>query len=134
LRELLYESALTNGDISARMESLGISKQSEIVCDSAEPKSIEELYRLGWNVHPAIKGADSIIHGIDTLKRYKLNVCGNSTNLARELRAYRWKTDRNGKALNVPIDTDNHLIDALRYIVTYKLKPKIIASQGGALV
>jgi phage terminase large subunit len=134
IRELIYEHAMTNGDISTRMASLAIDRRAEVVCDSAEPKSIEELYRLGWNVHPAIKGADSIQHGIDTLKRYKLNVCGNSPNLARELRAYRWKTDRNGKALNVPIDTDNHLIDAIRYIVTYKLKPKIIASQGGALV
>ena len=53
------------------MKALGIDRRAEIFADSAEPKSIEELYRMGWNIKPTKKGADSINAGIDTLKRYK---------------------------------------------------------------
>ena len=134
LRELIYDRGLTNHDISARLRSLGLSRTDEIVCDSAEPKSIEELSRLGWNVHAAVKGTDSIMHGIDLLKRYRLNVCGESANLGAELKTYRWKVDRNGNTLNEPVDTNNHAIDAIRYAVTYKLKPRHVALKGGALV
>ena len=43
VKELIYETGLTNKDISDRMEALGVSKGALIVADSAEPKSIEEL-------------------------------------------------------------------------------------------
>jgi phage terminase large subunit len=31
------------------------------------------------------------------------------------MQGYKWKEDRGGNALPVPVDRDNHLIDALRY-------------------
>jgi len=64
---------------------------------------------------------DSIRSGIDLLQQYQINVTIRSTNIIKELRNYRWKTDKNGKALNVPIDHWNHGIDALRYGATYLL-------------
>ena len=48
IKEVIYETGLTNQDISSRMEILGISRGTLIVADSAEPKSIEELRRLRW--------------------------------------------------------------------------------------
>ena len=118
-KELLYETNLTNRDISERLKALGIDRRSEIYADSAEPKSIEELYRMGWNVKPTRKGADSINAGIDVLKRYKLHAEGR--NIVKEMRNYKWVEDKNGKLLNKPIDAFNHAIDAMRYATFNKL-------------
>jgi len=122
INELLYETRLTNPDISKKLSDLGISKNAPIIADSAEPKSIEEIRRLGWNIVPAQKGADSINLSIDILKRYQLNITRQSFNLRRELERYKWKTDISGRPLNEPIDRWNHLIDPLRYVALNKLK------------
>jgi phage terminase large subunit len=120
--ELFYETGLTNKDVSARLASSGVNKSTEIIADSAEPKSIEELKRLGWYVNGAKKGADSVNNSIDILKRYKLNITRRSINLNKELGRYKWKVDRSGKPMNEPVDTWNHLIDPLRYVALNKLK------------
>ena len=73
--------------------------------------------RLPINVKPTFKGPDSIITGIDILKRFRINVTKRSVNLMRELKNYKWKEDAAGKPLNVPVDRFNHGIDALRYVV-----------------
>ena len=122
--ELFYETGLTNPDIAKQLSNIGLSKNALIVADSAEPKSIEELRRLGWNIVPAKKGADSINISIDILKRYKLNISRRSINLRRELARYKWKTDLAGRTLNEPIDRWNHLIDPLRYVALNQLKIK----------
>ncbi len=119
--EVLYETGLTNPDISKRLTAATISKSTEIVADSAEPKSIEELKRLGWYITGAKKGADSVKNSIDILRRYRLNVTRQSVNLRNELASYKWKTDRSGKTINEPVDSSNHLIDPLRYVALNKL-------------
>lgn len=118
--ELLYRTNMTNSEIGNFYKTQNIGR-AEIICDSAEPKSIEELRRQGFNVHPAIKGPDSIKIGIDILKRYEIMVTKRSTNLIKELRSYLWETDRDGKLTGKPIDHNNHAIDALRYIGLNKL-------------
>lgn len=127
VNELLYETELTNSDISKRMQLAGLSKNTEIVADCAEPKSIEELRRLGWNITGAKKGGDSIKHSIDILRRYRINITSSSVNLRKELSRYQWKVDALGKPLNVPTETWNHLIDPLRYVALNKLQ---ISSNG----
>ena len=96
LHELLYQNGLTNQDIADHLRKLGIGRSWPIIADSAEPKSIEEVHRLGFNIHPATKGADSIRNSIDILKRQPLLVTRESTNLIKELRNYTWDTDRTG--------------------------------------
>ena len=113
LHERLYSTGLTNPDIGEELDKLDVET---IIADSAEPKSIEELFRLGHNVKPARKGPDSIRQGIDIMRRHKLLVTAESTNLQKELRAYRWEQDKNGRNLNRPVDKDNHGIDAVRYV------------------
>jgi phage terminase large subunit len=120
--EKLYDTGLTNTDISARLIDLGISKQIDIIADSAEPKSVEELRRLGWKITGAKKGADSVNNSIDILKRYKINVTRQSVNLRNELGRYKWRTDRTGRTLNEPVDSWNHLIDPIRYVALNKLR------------
>ncbi|BAU52984.1 PBSX family phage terminase large subunit [Mucilaginibacter gotjawali] len=119
--EMFYETGLTNPDIAGKLIESGISKKDEIVADSAEPKSIEELRRMGWHINPAKKGPDSVKISIDILKRYELKITRRSVNLRNELSRYKWKTDRSGRTLNEPVDRWNHLIDPLRYVALNKL-------------
>lgn len=121
LHELLYDKNLTNQDIASKLKYYNISRSFEIVADSAEPKSIEEIRRLGYNIVPAKKGPDSIRNGIDILKRYKLKVTKESVNLIKEFRSYTWATDRDGNTTGVPIDSFNHCCDAIRYVALNKL-------------
>lgn len=121
IKQLIYETGMTNQDISARLHQLGISQSEDIVADSAEPKSIEELRRMGWRVEGAQKGKDSINMSIDILKRYKMNIVGDSGALVKELNSYKWKTGADGKPMNEPIDYLNHALDSIRYIALNKL-------------
>ena len=130
VHELMYSTGLTNQDIAEHLRKLGIGRSWPIIADSAEPKSIEEVHRLGFNIHPATKGADSIRNSIDILKRQPLLVTRESTNLIKELRNYTWDTDRTGASLGVPIDRYNHAIDAVRYVALNKLS----ANAGGRYV
>jgi phage terminase large subunit len=117
--ELLYRTGMTNQDIANEMKVLGLDRSNEIYADSAEPKSIEEIYRMGWNVKPTIKGSINI--GIDIIRRYKLHATESSFNLIKELRNYKYIEDKNGQMTNKPVDNFNHALDALRYSVVNKI-------------
>jgi phage terminase large subunit len=121
LDELLYRTGMTNRDLHNHLQSLGLDRRDEIFADSAEPKSIEELHRFGWNIKPTAKGQDSINAGIDILKRHKIFATARSNNLIKELQNYKWAEDKNGNLLNKPIDVMNHALDAARYAVFNKL-------------
>jgi phage terminase large subunit len=111
IRQLIYETGLTNEDISVVMSKLMIKKTSIITADSAEPKSIEELRRLGWrNIQGAYKGPDSIRNGINKIKELEVFCDPNSKDLVDEYNLYSW--DKTGER---PEDQHNHLMDALRY-------------------
>jgi len=94
-----------------------IAKDSLIVADSAEPRLIAELSNKGNNVVPTIKGAGSVIYGISLLQDYDLIVHPDSLELIKELNNYCWLE----KKSNTPIDNHNHVIDAIRYAVSYQL-------------
>ena len=122
LNELLYKKGLTNQDIARSLTDLQITQRTEIIYDSAEPKSGEELRRLGFLMYPAKKGADSVNMGIDVLRRYKLNITKSSTNLINEIKYYKWLVDKNGHIINKPAtNQQDHLLDACRYVALNKL-------------
>lgn len=112
--EKIYRTGLTNPDLSALMKGLEISPNAFIIADSAEPKSIEDLHRAGWNIHPSQKGPDSIRFGLDFMMSRKLFITPESRNLIKEFHSYTWKQDKNGKWLPEPVDAFNHGIDACR--------------------
>jgi phage terminase large subunit len=114
-REIVYETGLTNHDLARAMRAAGVQSGEEIIADSAEPKSIEELRRAGFNIRPAIKGQDSVRAGLDYMLRFRHNIERNSTGLIREFGSYCWKTDTAGNPKPQPVDEMNHGIDAIRY-------------------
>lgn len=111
-----YEKGLSNKAIAERIKELGYRKE-RITADSAEPKSIDELKTYGLNVKGAVKGKDSIVHGIQWIQDLEIIIHPRCVNFLTEISNYTWDTDRFGKKLNVPIDDFNHLMDALRYAV-----------------
>ena len=117
--ELCYATRLTNSDISKVLRDNEVNRSDVVICDSAEPKSIDEIHAHGFNTHGARKGKDSVKNGIQFLHSRPLLVTARSVNLIRELRNYKWKEDKNGKQLNEPVDNFNHAIDAMRYAITF---------------
>lgn len=111
-----YEKGLSNKAIAERIKELGYRKE-RITADSAEPKSIDELKTYGLNVKGAVKGKDSIVHGIQWIQDLEIIIHPRCVNFLTEISNYTWDTDRFGKKLNVPIDDFNHSMDALRYAV-----------------
>lgn len=109
----LYMTELTNDVLATEVKKI-IGNQL-VVCDSAEPKSIKELRQYGVNAMGAKKGKDSVNHGIQWLQQQTIVVDVKCQNTKNELMKYKWKEDKNGNVLPVPVDKDNHLIDALRY-------------------
>lgn len=115
--EVIYETGLRNAEISNRLKGAGVVRTAAIYADSAEPKSIDELALMGWNVHPTVKGKDSIAYGIDLMRSRKIRVTKRSLNLIKEFRNYTYAKDKQGALLNQPVDAWNHAIDACRYVV-----------------
>lgn len=115
LNELLYVRNMTMGDIIYKMNELSIEKTDKIWCDSALPQNIEELRRARYNAFGVEK--KSILSGIDKIKRHKVFITNKSVNMIREFGSYKWKTDKDGQLLDVPIDLDNHTIDSVRYVL-----------------
>lgn len=110
----LYETGLSNRKIYERLRSMGYGKEL-FTADSAEPKSIDELRYLGMRVKAAKKGKDSISNGIQWIQNLQIIIHPRCVNFLTEISNYTWDKDRFGKKLNVPIDTFNHLMDAMRY-------------------
>lgn len=104
---------LTN-DVLAK-EVKPIIGREVLTCDSAEPKSIQELNDFGILAVPARKGPGSLEFGVKWLQRMKIIVDVGCTETVGELRKYKYREDRDGNVLPQPVDKDNHLLDALRY-------------------
>lgn len=105
-----------NDQIYKGICALGM-KKSCICADSAEPKSIEELRRLGlYRLKPSVKGQGSILQGIQKIQQYEIIVHSSCKNVIDELQNYSWKKDKQtNEYINEPEDKFNHYMDALRY-------------------
>lgn len=117
--EIVYQTGLLNSELSNLLKSNDVT--GEIFCDSAEPKSIQELKRMGHNARSVEKGRDSVNYGIQILQQKHMFVTRRSRNLLDEFSKYMWKKNRDGGYEKTPIDAHNHACDALRYIAMSKL-------------
>jgi phage terminase large subunit len=108
-----HQGGLTNPQIAARLKpDVG---GDALFCDSAEPKSIQELCDDGIDARPVKKGPDSLLYSIKWLQKHEIIVDEHIQGLINELNIWQWKKDKDGQALPIPVDKDNHYIDSLRY-------------------
>lgn len=108
-----YESNITLDKLSQEVQKR--ISHNFVTGDSAAKQHIIELNNRGIWVVPAVKGPDSVTHGIQWLQNFEIIIHKDCKNTIKEISNYRWAKDKFGKPLNVPVDADNHLMDALRY-------------------
>lgn len=117
VEELIYQTGLTNNQLADKMRSIGINLTDEIYADSAEPKSIQELFNQGFNVHPCDKGKDYKKFAIDYLRSLNIHIVEHSENIIKEQKSYVWKKDKDGNSLPVPTEYNDHAMDAILYAI-----------------
>lgn len=121
VHEWLYKKGMTNRDLAQFLKQNKLNDKLAY-CDSAEPKSIEELKQMDCLVKPAIKGQGSINSGISLLKEFEIYISNESTNMKKEQLTYFWEELKDGTIINKPISKNDHTMDALRYCVYSRYK------------
>jgi len=128
LREVLYETHLHNQELIERLAQLGVGRDEVIVADSSEPAYIDEIAAAGFNIHPCIKtggqGDKSFVRtGINRVKRMRMHVQSESTNVTDELGSYKWRHTKDNDPLDEPVKFRDHAVDAIRYYVGSRPEP-----------
>jgi phage terminase large subunit len=128
IREILYSTGLTNDDLYSELNRKGIDERSTVIADSAEPKSIEDLRKMGLRrIVGAKKGAGSVIRGIKLISSLEVHCDSRSQNLIDEYNSYVWKV-----GTDIPQDKNNHIIDALRYALSQETPTGVYRSTSSA--
>ncbi len=122
IREILYQPLQDISDslptvIKLRCPEIKKGKDI-IVCDSAKQNYIDLLLNENYIAMGAIKGGGSVEVGISLVQGFTIYYV-RSENLGFEYDNYSWQIDKNGKSVDVPIKKDDHLLDAMRYIISY---------------
>lgn len=100
-----------------------------IVADSAEPRLIYEVKKLGLNIINTKKFDGSVLYGINKMLEYTIVITPQSRNLQKEFSSYVW----NDKRAGIPIDKNNHGIDAVRYAFLNLIKDQTGMSKAVAV-
>ena len=119
IRELIYQSKLTNSQLILEMDKVVPEELLAAVIkgDSAEPARIQEISDAGYNIFSASKGPGSVKLGIDRVKRIKLHITADSVNTIKEVKGYKWKVDKNGRVLDEPVKFMDHSMNAIVYAI-----------------
>jgi len=133
VNEHIYQKGLITQQIIDILRE-NVDSRDIIIVDSSEPRLIDEIKRAGFPLARGVKkGKDSIQWGIDLVKKYRIVVPKSNTNLIEELYSYEWVDDGNGGVTNVPVDANNHLLDAMRYGVMEQMNAKKINAGNYAI-
>jgi len=121
-QELIYEVGLTNQNIGTRAEEVGVKKNyDEIFADSAEPKSIEEISLMGFNIKGVEKGPGSVEYRHQKVRQFKQYWTEDSIKCIKEQRNFRYIEDKDGKPTDKTTHTWSHGMDSRDYAVIGKL-------------
>lgn len=112
--EVVYKTYMLAIDI---IRELKVNEINRIVSESADPRLVQEIRNSGINIIPVDKFQGSILAGINKMLEYSICITKRSTNIIKEFKNYTYTQDKEGKWLNSPIDSFNHAIDAIRYVV-----------------
>ena len=87
-----------------------------IICDSAEPKSINDYRDFGLPARGAIKGPGSVEYSMKWLQTRTIVIDPKRTpNAYKEFSEYEYERDKDGNVISGYPDENNHLVDACRY-------------------
>jgi len=111
--EELFVHGFTNPQLAEALKP--IINNERLICDSSEPKSIQELRDHKVNAIGADRGKDSVNFGIQFIQQHEVIIDSSLQNLINEFQFYQWKKNKQGESLPIPVDKANHGIDAMRY-------------------
>jgi len=108
-------------DLPVLIRTVSGHEDNHIVADSSRPETISYLSRQGFYMLPSQKGPGSIMEGIEFIKNFKVVVDIKCKNTLYELAHYSYEVDARTGLIKprAPKDKDNHLIDSLRYALSY---------------
>jgi len=113
--EHIYQPQILNSKLIDYLQIVN-PENSPVIYDSARKDKGFELQMAGINAMGATKGAGSIIDGIDRLQEFSIFVHEDSKNAIDEFTKYKRIQDPiTNKYLDIPEDTNNHIIDPVRY-------------------
>ena len=118
LEEIIYELGLTNNLIANKLKP-AINKEY-IRCDN-EPKSIAELRGYGIEALAAKKGPGSVNFGIQYMRQFEIIIDRKCQNAINEIQIYQWTKNKDGIAINEPVDRNNHFMDQIRYALNDRI-------------
>lgn len=110
-----YWKGLTNYNLAQVVKP--IIGREPVVCDSAEPKSIQELRDYGVTALASKKGKDTVVFGLQYLMGFEILVHLECQDMINELSIAQWKKDKNGDTISParPEEGHDHCIAAMRY-------------------
>lgn len=130
--EMIYQTEMSYSQIVTKLKNWFIREEISPLlrgyADSSDPRGIAEVFKGGINLHEAKKPPGSVLAGIMILKDYTIHITKRSVNFISEIKRYTWQKDKTDKYINEPGETDNHLMDALRYVAFMELKKKSVNS------
>ena len=130
IKEILYKPLnQMQGTLSTELDNLKIPKHIEIICDIGNELNKTEMQKLrnaGYNVLPAMKGAGSILSGIETIQKSTIYYTKSSKNIENEYDTYSWRIAQ-GVQLDEPEQTDDHLLDAMKYVISWYRRTRYLS-------
>lgn len=96
-----------------------ITTSDLIVADSAKLSMVQDLANGGFMAVGAMKGAGSVDRGISIVQAFQIVQTTTSKDLDDEYVTYSYVVDRYGLTTDAVVRKEDHLLDALRYIVSY---------------
>jgi len=112
-----YQAGLTNTELIGGVAAFDPEyRNHRYIADSAEPARIMEFRKAGFNIEAAVKGKDSVRHGIDFMRRHRLHIHKTRCpNLAAEVQTFQYREDREGNVLDEFVEFKDDAIAASRY-------------------
>lgn len=123
----IHEVKLSNRNAAIKIKENGWN-DTKIFADSAEPKSIDEMWEYGLKVYEASKGPGSVEFGekwLDDLEEIIIDPV-RCPNTAREFENIDYQVDKDGNTKNKLEDKDNHSIDSCRYALTEDMRGNLV--------
>ena len=107
----------SNAQTAEALKRRGVGKNTMVICDSAENKSIGDYCEAGIFARPAVKGPGSVEYGMKWLQSLNEIVIDNRRcpETTREFLEYEYARDKEGNVITGYPDANNHSIDAVRY-------------------
>lgn len=114
IKGIVYSTGLTNSDLYNMLVERKVENYDMIVADSAEPKSIEDLYRYGLRgIRGVKKKTNYKAEMANILQGMAIHVIDGDTDLQREISTWSWDEDKTGKILPRVKDGNDHYMDAM---------------------